>query len=208
MPKRVEMYTLSERIWHWVQALVMILLILTGFQMHYPESFPLFGSMAFAVRFHSILAILLLVNAFLGFFYQLSTAGLRRYVPMPVDFTRGSWLQAKYYLFGIFKGDPHPYEKSQRQRLNPLQKVSYFALLNLLLPFQIATGVLCWGSTRWPETFATLGGLKVLATAHTLGAFFFVAFLIGHIYLTTTGHTLWSNMIAMITGHEEISDNE
>ncbi len=201
-----EFYTLSERVWHWAQALLMILLILTGLNMHYPERFALFGRMEIAVRLHSALAFILLANAFLGLFYQLSTSGLRKYIPMPMDFTRGSLEQIKYYLWGIFRGAPHPYERTREKRLNPLQKITYFALLNILLPFQILTGILCWGSTRWPETFNSLGGLNILAPAHTLGSYFFLAFLIGHIYLTTTGDTPMSNIKAMITGKEEVHD--
>ncbi len=199
----VLMYTLQERIWHWVQALMIIILLLSGFHMHYPKSFPVFGDLATAVKVHTAMAFVLLANAFLGFFYQLSTGGIRQYIPMPQDFTRGAIAQARYYMYGIFKGEPHPYEKSPDKRLNPLQKITYFFLLTVLLPFQIVTGLLCWGSTTWPHTFEKLGGLKVLAPLHTLGAYFFLAFLVSHIYLTTTGDTPLQYIKAMITGVEE-----
>ncbi len=204
MNKTMEIYTLSERLWHWIQALLMILLILTGFQMHYPGFLSFLWGFSVAVRMHSILAFILLANAFLGFFYQVSTAGIRRYLPMPVDFTRGMLLQGRFYLRGILRGEPHPFEKSARERLNPLQKVTYFGLLNFALPFQIATGVLCWGSTRWPVAFEAVGGLRVLAPLHTLGSYMFVSFLIGHVYMTTTGHTPLANLKAMITGREDV----
>jgi thiosulfate reductase cytochrome b subunit len=105
-------------------------------------------------------------------------------------------------MYGIFKGEPHPYETDARHKLNPLQKFTYLALLNVLLPYQIVTGVLMWGATRWPTLFERAGGLRVLGPAHTLGAYLFLAFLIGHIYLATTGHTPWSLFRAMITGYE------
>jgi thiosulfate reductase cytochrome b subunit len=47
-------------------------------------------------------------------------------------------------------------------------------------------------------------GLTAIAVLHTAGAFFLVAFLIGHLYLITTGHTLSSNLKAMITGWEDL----
>jgi len=74
-------------------------------------------------------------------------------------------------------------------------------LLNILLPFQIVTGVLMWGADRWPATLARLGGLWILAPAHTLGSYLFLAFLIGHIYLSTTGPTPGTLLRAMITGY-------
>jgi thiosulfate reductase cytochrome b subunit len=78
--------------------------------------------------------------------------------------------------------------------------------LNVLLPFQIITGMLMWGADRWPRLFDRVGGLWVLGPAHTLGAYLFIAFLAGHIYLATTGATPVSLLRAMITGFEKPSE--
>jgi thiosulfate reductase cytochrome b subunit len=45
--------------------------------------------------------------------------------------------------------------------------------------------------------------LEPVAIVHTAGAFCLVAFLIAHVYLTTTGHTVSANLKAMITGYEK-----
>lgn len=63
--------------------------------------------------------------------------------------------------------------------------------------------MLMWGVTHWPSTFEKVGGLKVLGPAHRLGSYLFLAFLIGHLYLATTGKTSFSLLRAMITGYEE-----
>jgi thiosulfate reductase cytochrome b subunit len=197
---REPLYTLHERIWHWLQAAAMVLLLLTGFALHYPDRFPLFGSMARAVRFHSFLGFALLMNAFLGLFYHLTAEKYRHFLPRFDDFTSGAVQQARYYLYGIFRGEPHPFETDPRKKLNPLQKVTYLMLLNVLLPLQIATGLLLWGANRWQELFEKVGGLRVLAPLHTLFAFFFLSFLIGHVYLSTTGKTLLHLLKVMVTG--------
>jgi thiosulfate reductase cytochrome b subunit len=119
------------------------------------------------------------------------------------DFTEAALGQARFYLHGIFKGERHPLDADPRRKLNPLQKFTYLALLNILLPFQIVTGVLMWGADRWPQLFDKIGGLWVLGPAHTLGAYLFMSFLIGHLYLTTTGTTPVSLLRAMITGYEK-----
>jgi thiosulfate reductase cytochrome b subunit len=196
------LYALHERIWHWLQAGVMILLVLSGFAIHYPDRFGILGSMARAVSWHSWIGFVLILNAFLGLFYHLTAEKYHHYLPKMDDFTGGAIRQARFYLWGIFRGEPHPYEPDVRHKLNPLQKVTYLVLLNILLPFQILSGVLMWGANRWPETFARVGGLKVLGPSHTLGAYLFLAFLIGHIYLSTTGRTPMSHLRAMITGWE------
>ena len=48
-------------------------------------------------------------------------------------------------------------------------------------------------------TYPTAGKIALL---HTAGAFVLLAFLIAHVYLTTTGETPTANLKAMITGWE------
>lgn len=196
------LYALHERIWHWLQAAAMILLVLSGFAIHYPDRFGILGSMARAVGWHSWVGFALILNAFLGLFYHLTADKYHHFLPKMDDFTGDAVRQARYYLYGIFKGEPHPYEADPRHKLNPLQKITYLAVLNVLLPYQIVTGVLMWGATRWLAAFERSGGLGVLGPAHTLGAYLFLAFLFGHIYLATTGNTPWSLLRAMVTGYE------
>jgi len=43
---------------------------------------------------------------------------------------------------------------------------------------------------------------------HTIGAFALVSFVIVHMYLITTGHTITSNLKAMVTGYEELDDEK
>ena len=196
------LYSLHERVWHWLQASAIVALILTGFHLHYPDRLPIVGSMARAVRWHSWLGIALVANAFLGLFYHFTAEKYQHFLPKMDDFSTGAIRQFRYYFYGIFKGEPHPFDTDPEHKLNPLQKLTYLAMLNVLLPFQIASGLLLWGANRWPDLFARFGGLSVLAPAHTLGAFLFVAFFVVHLYLTTTGNTPLSLIRAMITGRE------
>jgi len=61
-----------------------------------------------------------------------------------------------------------------------------------------------WGVQRWPSIASRLGGLPILAPAHTMIAWLFASFIVLHVYLTTTGHTPVSSIEAMINGWEEI----
>ena len=45
--------------------------------------------------------------------------------------------------------------------------------------------------------------LETIATLHTIGAFMMLIFLIVHVYLITTGHTVTAHLKAMITGWDE-----
>ncbi len=195
------LYSLHERIWHWLQAAGIGFLILTGFAIHYPDRFGVLGSMANAVRWHTWIGVALVVNAFLGIFYHATAEKYHHFLPRMDDFTDAAIRQAHFYFYGIFQGEKHPLETDPRRKLNSLQKITYLLLLNVLLPFQIVTGVLLWGADLWPILIARLGGLWVLAPLHTLGSYLFLAFLVGHLYLATTGPTLGSLLRAMITGY-------
>jgi thiosulfate reductase cytochrome b subunit len=65
---------------------------------------------------------------------------------------------------------------------------------------------------RYPQRYEVLSlnidGLQVVAILHTIGAFLLVAFFIAHLYLITTGRTVTSNLKAMITGYEELSNED
>lgn len=200
--QRVYMYSVYERQWHWLQTVVILILIFTGLIIHKPA---LFGALRFSyvVQVHNLMALILVVNAALSVFYHLVSGEIRQFLPEPHGFFNDAIVQAKFYLRGIFRGEGHPFEKQRARKLNPLQQVTYLAILNLLLPLQILTGALMWGAQRWPELAVALGGLPLLAPFHTLIAWLFASFIVLHIYLTTTGPTPLSNIQAMITGWDQ-----
>jgi len=199
----VYMYGFYERLWHWLQTIAILLLLFTGIVIHHPEIFPILDFRV-VVLAHNILAALLIVNAGLALFYHLASGEIRQYLPRPVGFFDQALRQAKFYLRGIFRHDPHPFAKIPRRKLNPLQQVIYLGLLNVLLPLQVITGVLMWGAQRWPDLTANLGGLGGLAPIHTAISWMLAAFILMHVYLTTTGATPVSSLRAMMLGWEEV----
>ncbi len=201
---RGQLYSVYERIWHWSQASGILMLMLTGVLIHWPNLFgvPVFST---AVVVHNVLGFLLVANALLGLFYYVTTGTIRQYLPEPHDFVSLSVRHAAYYVGGMFRGEPHPLEKTPAHRLNPLQQVTYMAILNVLLPLQMVTGLLIWGAQRAPDAVASIGGLAVLAMVHTLGAWLFAAFVVMHVYLTTTGKTPLSHLKAMVFGYEDVT---
>jgi len=201
--KTVYMYDAYERLWHWLQTLVIILLLFTGLVIHRPDIFGMF-SFRHIVTVHNVLAAILVINAGLSLFWHLASGEIRQFIPRPYGFFDNAIVQAKYYLQGIFKGKQHPFEKVKDKKLNPLQQVTYFGLLNVLLPLQIVTGALMWGVQRWPQASSLLGGLPFLAPFHSLIAWLFASFIVAHVYLTTTGVTVFDDIRAMVTGYEQV----
>jgi thiosulfate reductase cytochrome b subunit len=201
--KELYLYTVYERLWHWLQTAVILLLVFTGLIIHKPDLFGMF-SFAYVVQVHNVLAAILVINAALALFYHLASGEIRQFLPEPHGFFNAAIIQAKFYLRGIFRGAEHPYEKTPERKMNPLQQVTYLGLLNILLPLQIITGALMWGAQRWQALANLLGGLPFLAPAHTLIAWLFASFVVAHVYLTTTGPRPLASIRGMVMGWDEV----
>lgn len=205
--QKIYRYRFYERLWHWTMATAVIILALTGVQIHFTGHFSFFN-LEHAVSLHNILAGILVVNAVLSLFYHLVTGEIRQFFRFNRLFFKEAVLQFFYYIYGIFKGAPHPVQKTSERKLNPLQQLTYIGLLNVLLPFQVLSGMLMWGAERWPAITGKWADLAYLAPLHNLGSWLFLCFLVVHIYLTTTGDTVFSNIKAMITGYDHASEQE
>ena len=201
--KKVYMYSVYERLWHWLQTFVILLLLFTGLIIHRPDTFGIF-SFRYVVLVHNILAVILAANAALALFYHLVSGEIRQYMPRPRGFFDQAIEQAIFYIRGIFQGAGHPFEKTQEKKLNPLQQITYFGILNVLLPLIGITGILMWGSQYIPEISARIGGLTYLAPIHTMLAWLIASFIVAHVYLTTTGPTPLAAINAMMVGWDEV----
>jgi len=202
--KKVYIYRLFERIWHWTQALLIFALIFTGFEIH--SSYQAIG-FENAVRYHNVAAISLIILIIFAIFWHFTTDEWKQYIPTAKNLKE----QINYYITGIFKNAPHPTRKTLLSKLNPLQRLVYLGLKLVMIPLMVITGLL-YLFYRYPtkgriESLEWLN-LESVALLHTLGAFLLVAFVIAHLYLITTGHTPSSNLKAMITGYEELEDDE
>ena len=202
--EKVYIYKLYERFWHWTQAFLIFFLALTGFEVH--GSFTFFG-FENAVDLHNKAAWAFIILTIFTIFWHFTTGEWKQYLPT----TENLRAQAEYYVFGIFRNAPHPTRKTLISKLNPLQRLVYLSLKILVFPVMIASG-LAYMFYRYPSQgeIRQLGieSLERVAVAHTIGAYVLIAFVIVHLYLITTGHSVTSNLKAMITGWEELETDE
>ncbi len=206
--KPIYMYEVYERFWHWLQTIVIVILLLTGLIIHRPDLFGAF-SFRYMVTIHNTLAALLALNALFSLFWHLVSGEIQQYIPHPYGFIDQAIAQAKYYIQGVFKQEPHPFNKTKDRKFNPLQKITYLGLLGVLLPLQGFTGILMWAVQRIPSISTFLGGLPVLAPIHTLLAWLFATFIVAHVYLTTiAGPKPLDAIQAMVTGWEDMEVHE
>jgi thiosulfate reductase cytochrome b subunit len=198
--KKELVYKRFERFWHWTQALLIFFLALTGFEIHGSISFFGFEQ---AVSLHNAAALIFIALIIFAIFWHFTTDEWKQYLPTRQHLRA----QVEYYIIGIFKNAPHPTKKTVLSKLNPLQKLTYLALKIMVIPVMVLSGLL-YMFYRYPQkgTIVSLNidSLGKIALLHTLGAFFLIAFIIMHVYMTTTGATATSNLKAMITGYEEL----
>jgi thiosulfate reductase cytochrome b subunit len=204
---RIYVHPLPVRIWHWINALGFVAMIVTGFQIRYIGLIDLM-SFRTAVVLHNWTGFILIGNFFVWLLFYLFSDKIRVYHPelSPTKYFKESFRQLQYYGYGIFKGNPNPYHISIYRKFNPLQATTYQIIMPLLVPLQFYTGVLLWDIKRFSGMIDMLGGVRVVDTAHVLIFIFFVAFIFIHPYLTTLGHTRTAHLKAMFTGYEEIED--
>ncbi|MDY0102102.1 MAG: cytochrome b/b6 domain-containing protein [Lentimicrobium sp.] len=193
--EKIKIFSRFERFWHWTQMATVGLLTITGFEIH--GSFTLLGFET-SVRLHNAFAITFIILGVITIFWLIVTGQYKNFIPTSKKFKE----QIRFYTRGIFKGEPHPTKKSYENKLNPIQRIVYLGLLILIFPVQTITGLL-YMYYHYPQNPIDANGLWFAVIAHTFGAFLVVAFVIGHVYMTTTGHRLSSNIRGMITGYEE-----
>jgi thiosulfate reductase cytochrome b subunit len=208
--KKIYLHPLPIRIWHWVNALAFIILIVTGAQVRFGNVMHLF-SFETAVTIHSLTGFILVGNYFIWLVYYLLTGNIKIYIPPlnhPVEFAKKAIVQAKFYGGGIMVGSHNPHHSTPDHKFNPMQQVSYLMIMVLLIPLQLITGLLLWDPKLFSPIINVAGGIQIIEIVHVLLWIFFSAFIIVHFYLATLGHTTWAHIIAMFTGFEEEEEEE
>ena len=195
--RQVKVYPRFERFWHWSQALLIFVLFFTGTNLHGLHHVLYFGT---AVTVHTLAALALVVLWVFAIFWHLTTGNWRHYMPT----SKGLFQVARFYAFGIFRGEHHPYRKAFWRKHNPLQALSYLALKLVLFPAVWLTGIAYLLYNFWEHQPNAGVMLEVVANIHLLAAYAIIAFVIIHIYLLTTGHSFAAHVKPMITGYDTL----
>ena len=172
---------------------MIIILVITGLEIH--GTYKLLGFQT-AVNTHNFIGLTWLILFAFFVFWLFTTGEWKQYIPT----TKKLFSVVLFYAWGIFQGRPHPIQKSKGAKHNPLQRLAYLGISAMLLPVQMITGLLYYLYNDIPQVLP----LSVLAVVHTLVALFLLNFLVIHLYMTTTGHSLFSHISGMITGWEEV----
>ncbi len=191
------------RIWHVFNALLFIVLIVTGLSMQYTgkDNPSYVVGFAKAVKWHNFAAILLVINYIAFVAGNRFTKNGHYYKIDKKTFLSDLMKQFRYYSFGMFRGEKHPFPVTEERKFNPLQKFSYILAMYVALPLLIISGI----GLLFPEItinrFLGVSGLIYTDILHITMGFFLSIFMLIHIYTCTLGAKPTSLFWGMITGY-------
>jgi thiosulfate reductase cytochrome b subunit len=203
--KKIYLHPLPLRIWHWVNASMVILLIVTGIELRIPGIAALPANHT-ALLVHKYAGWAMTISCVFWLVYSLINGNLsRHYVFRRRDF-KGTFRQVKFYLFSIFRGEENPFQPTPDEKFNSLQKLAYGAIMSVFTAVLVVTGVLFSDIVFFRKYILILNVMKVLVAIHVIGAYVFLLYLVVHIYMSTLGLKASSHIKAMIVGYEEEPD--
>lgn len=216
----IYVYEAPVRIWHWVNALLIVVLCATGYLIGAPP--PSLapgdtGHMWFGyIRFAHFAAGQMLA---VGFLFRILWAFVgnhhaRQLFVLPVwsgRFWREVWHEAKWYAF--LEREPKKYEGH-----NPLAQLAMFTMFTGGMAAMILTGLALYAEgqgqhTWWWSAFGWVHGLvgdsMTLHTVHRLGMWVLVVFAIVHIYAAIREDIMsrQSLISTMISGRRMFKDD-
>ena len=217
----VYVYEAPVRLWHWVNALCIIVLCVTGYFIGSP--FPTLSGEASAhflmgtIRFVHFSAGYILAVAFLGriawaFMGNQWSRELFTFRFWRKDFWRGFFTEIQWYAFL----KPRPLKFVGH---NPLAQFFMFWVMVVGLAFMIVTGFALYsegaGPGSWQDrmfgwVIPLLGGSMQVHTLHHLGMWVIILFIIIHVYSVIREDIMsrQSMVSAMTNGHRAFRDDD
>jgi len=205
MATKVYLYPVWVRLWHLLNAVLFVILILTGISIQYVTdegSFIIFSFEA-AIAWHNVAAFLLTANYVIYVLGNWFTKNGKYYRVKKKKMSQRLLKQFRYYAYGMFQGEPHPFPVTEKRKFNPLQKMSYVMAMYLGMPVLIITGF----GLLFPEIlvgqFMGMSGLAITDVLHVSMGFILSVFMAVHIYTCTLGEKPTTLFKSMINGYHE-----
>lgn len=219
-------HALAVRVTHWINAVALILLLMSGLQIfnahpslywgessytgagpvfEMAEGFPSWATipgsqwLAMGRRWHFFFAWIFVINAVTYLAYSIAS----RHVARDLAPTRSDWRSIGRSVADHLRLR-HPRGEAAK-RYNVLQKLTYLAVIFVLLPLMILTG---WSMSPWlnsvsPGWVDIFGGRQSARTLHFITAWLLVLFVLVHVFeVMATG--FWNNLRSMITGRYRV----
>lgn len=203
MNQRIYLLPLWLRLWHWTNALLIITLAVTGLSLHFSDPELALVDFALAARIHDVAGVSLVATYVFFVIANIVSGNWWQYVPKQPGVIARCMTQARWYMFGIFRGDPHPFPVTREVNFNAMQALMYWAIMYLVMPVVVLSGLVFLFPQFAPDRVFGVDGLLPVAMVHYVSGAAIILFMIAHIYLGTTGDKVGSMFKMMITGWHE-----
>jgi thiosulfate reductase cytochrome b subunit len=197
------------RAWHLTNALMFVILIVTGISMQYTdkENSAYIVGFARAVKWHNF-AALVLTASYVIFVIGNAFFGNGKYYRIKREnFLSDLMKQMRYYSFGMFRGEKHPFPVTMERKFNPLQKFSYVLAMYIGMPLLIVSGIVLLFPEVALDSIFGMSGLVINDVLHITTGFFLSIFMVIHIYTCTLGAKPSSLFRGMLSGYHESDDH-
>lgn len=229
-PRRsIRRHTLATRLWHWVNALTIFVMIGSGLMIlnahphlywgQYGANFdqpwiefprwpgwltiPSTYNLALARRWHLTFALVL----GFGLLFFMVASLINRHFQRDLWLRAGElaprhlWDDVKAHLAFRFADPARP------GAYNTLQKISYVVVIFVLIPMMILTGLTMSPGidAAWPWLLDLFGGRQSARSIHFIAAALLTGFVTVHLALVILAG-VWNELRSMITGRWEVED--
>ncbi|MBS0241462.1 MAG: cytochrome b/b6 domain-containing protein [Proteobacteria bacterium] len=179
----MQMHPLTVRITHWINAVTMIVLILSGWKIYNDE--VLFGELHFsddivlgvwaqhALQWHFAAMWVLCLNGLVYLGYGIRSGRFRRLL-LPI--------RPKEVLDGIIEALSLRLAHADLTHYNPVQKLLYVGVIGVIV-VQVITGLALWKPVQFSFLVVPFGSFQGVRIAHFLGMTAICGFLLVHVAL-------------------------
>jgi len=195
-PDHLAVHPLLVRIWHWINAVAMIIMIMSGWRIYnaspvfrgfsFPSQITLGGWLGGALQWHFAAMWLLMANLAVYMVWGLWSGHFRR-VLLPLT------PQAVLRDLTLALQSKLPHDVGS---YNAVQRFSYAGVLAAIV-LTILAGFAVWKPVQFYELAWLMGGYDGARVVHFLGMSAIVAFLVMHLVLVAI---VPSTLLPMITG--------
>lgn len=203
MPKSRRLHPLPLRIMHWVNAVTMIVMIMSGWKiyndevifgfLHFPEAIVLGVWAQHGLQWHFLGMWVLVLNGLAYLAYGVLSGRFRRML-LPI---RPREVMAEVIAALTFR-----LKHDDLTHYNAVQKCLYVGVIGAII-FQVATGLALWKPVQFQGLVSLFGDFQGVRLAHFLGMAAIVLFLVVHVSLALL---VPRTILAMLTGGPRLPD--
>ena len=208
MATQLYLYPVWIRLWHIINAILFLVLIFTGLSLQFAGEGSNYSLIRFdkAVAWHNVAAFILTASYVVFILGNFITNNNKHYRIKKQNFLSDLLKQFKYYAFGMFRKEEHPFPVTAESKFNPLQKISYVLAMYVGMPILILSGIGLLFPELLVQQFMGVSGMLVADIMHITVGFILSVFMATHIYTCTLGDKPGTLFKSMINGYHEEHD--